>query len=289
MAQKTLETKMLELFKNAIKGTGIKDIYWSGGVASNIKANMLIRHIAKDWFVFPAMGDGGLALGAAFLANKEFNDVRSYVFDDVYLGDGFSDVETEKILKENKLNYTKEKDIAKKAAQLILSGKIVLWFQGRTEFGPRALGNRSILAPAGLQGIKDTLNIMVKNRDWFQPFCPTILEEDAKKVFLDYDGRPDRLMTMGYKVRPEMLSLMTNVVNVDSTARPQMLGKENKLFRKLLLEIKKKNKIGVTLNTSFNIHGFPICNTPEDAVVALKTTRCQYLAIGTFLVRQNED
>jgi len=287
MAQKTLEIKMLELFANAIKQTKIRDVCWSGGVASNIKANMLVRKIAHDWYVFPAMGDGGLALGAALLANNEFYKISSYKNEDIYFGDGFSNREIEEVLKKSKgIKYAKERDIAKKVAGLVLSGKIVLWFQGRTEFGPRALGNRSILASAESYGIKDTLNMMVKNRDWFQPFCPSLLEEDARLIFCDYDNRPARFMTMGYMVKKDRMKQMANVINVDNSARPQMVGNENMLFRRLLLEVKKRNKLGVVLNTSFNIHGMPICNTPQDAIIVLKATRCRYLAIGNFMVEQ---
>lgn len=286
MAQKTLETNVQKLATNAMDHTGIKDIILSGGVMSNIKANMLVRKQSKKWFVFPHMGDGGLALEAAMLANREFHNVNNYNHNNIYFGDEFTDEQVEKALRKNNMKYSIQKDISGQSAELLNKGNIVLWFQGRTEFGPRALGNRSILAPSYNPGIKDTLNIMVKNRDWFQPFCPSMLLDDAPRLFSDYDNIPDHYMTMGYMVKNSALPKMSNVINVDNSARPQMVGDENPRYRSLLAGIKKKQGVGVVLNTSFNIHGYPICNTPDDAVQSFITTKCKYLAINDFLVQQ---
>ena len=288
MAQKTLEKNLIELFSNSIKETGIKNIAWAGGVASNIKANMKIRHLPEvdRWFVFPHMGDGGLALGAALFLNYKKNGIWNYKFEDVYLGPDYSDNEIEEKLKSNKMDYHHEKDIEKYVSDLITDDKIVFLFQGRMEFGPRALGNRSILAPSFSLKAKNDLNLRIKRRIWYQPFCPSILEEDAGKIFSDYDYR-ERFMTMGFMVKEKFEDQMAAVINVDGSARPQMLKDENPVFSQILKNIKKKKGFGAILNTSFNLHGYPIVNTPEDAIDVMKKTKNIYMAIGSYIVEQN--
>ncbi|MBU4493657.1 MAG: hypothetical protein KKA61_04760, partial [Nanoarchaeota archaeon] len=287
MAQYTLEKKMLELFKNSINATGIKNVCWSGGVASNIKANMRIRLESglKDWFVFPHMGDGGLALGAAMQINFELNNVSSYDFDNIYFGTDYKDDYIEKELKKYKMPYLIQDNISKEVGNLISSGEIVLWFQDRMEYGPRALGNRSIITLASKKELKDKLNIMIKKRDWFQPFCPTILEEDAKKFIGDMGGF-DKFMTMAYTTRKEARPKIEAVMNVDNSIRPQILGNENKKYRRVIEQVKRNTGDGIILNTSFNIHGYPIVMTPEDAIKSFKIIKAKYLAMGNFLVKQ---
>jgi len=285
MAQTTLERNLVNLFSNAIEKTGLKDVAWCGGVASNIKANMKIRQLTdiNKWFVFPHMGDGGLALGAALLLNFEENGIRNYKFNDAYLGPEYTQGEIEDALKKNKMDYTYEKNIESHIADLIDEDKIVFLYQGRMEFGPRALGNRSIIAPSSSLDSKNDLNLKIKKRVWYQPFCPTILEEDADKIFIDYDY-PDHFMTMGFMVRKEYRDEMAAVTNVDGSARPQMLGDENQRYKKILKEIKKKTGFAAVLNTSLNMHGYPIVNTPEEAIDLMKKTKSHHMAIGDFLV-----
>ncbi len=285
MAQKTLEKKLLELFSNAVKETGIKDVAWTGGVASNIKANMKIRHLPEieKWFVFPHMGDGGLALGAAQIYNFEENGICNYKFDNVYFGPKYSEETIENALNKNKFKYSYEKDIEKHVAELINQNEIVFLFNGRMEFGPRALGNRSILASRSSLDSKNDLNLKIKKRVWYQPFCPSILKEDAEKIFSDYDY-PERFMTMGFMVKKEYRKDMAAVTNADGSARPQMVSNENSEFKKILNEIKKKTGIGAVLNTSFNIHGFPIVNTPDEAIEVMRKTENKYMAIGKYFV-----
>jgi len=153
------------------------------------------------------------------------------------------------------------------------------------EYGPRALGNRSIITLASKKELKDKLNIMVKKRDWFQPFCPTILKEDAKKFIGDTNGI-DKFMTMAYTTMKESRPNIKAVMNVDNSIRPQILGNENKKYRGVIEQVKKNTGDGIILNTSFNIHGYPIVMTPEDAIKSFKITKAKYLAIGNFLVKQ---
>ncbi len=286
MVQRTLEINALKLFKNAIKKTGLRNVAWAGGIASNIKNNMRIRKESglKRWFVFPHMGDGGLALGAALYINSKLNNISNYEFKHVFLGPEYSEQDIVKALKRHKwLRYKKVRDIARVAADAICNNEIVMWFQGRMEYGPRALGNRSILASAYSRDVKDRLNVQLKKRDWFQPFCPSVLAEDSKRLFEDVD-QYDRFMTMGYMAREGIAKKIVAVLNVDNSARPQMLLDENPRYRKLLEYVKQKTGYGIVLNTSFNIHGYPIVNTPLDAIKSMKEGKAKYLAIGDYWV-----
>ena len=203
MAQKTLEHYIIKLIQNIIKETGINKIALSGGVASNVKVNMKIRSLqeCEECFVFPHMGDGGLALGAAMFLNYMLNEVTSYNFNSILFGLEYSGEEIEKELKLSNLNYITPLNLEKETAELIAQGNIILWFQDRMEYGPRALGSRSILALPNDSNIKDELNLRLKKRVWYQPFCPTILEEDAPVLLEDFYGKPNYFMTMAYEVR----------------------------------------------------------------------------------------
>jgi carbamoyltransferase len=287
MAQKTLEAHACQLFRNAIEETGLKNVCWSGGVAANIKLNRILRLFSglKKWFVFPHMGDGGLAVGAALYVDSLLNGSKGYKLENVYLGPEFSENLIESELKNHsKINYEFRDDNAELAGDLISEENYVFWFEGRMEYGPRALGNRSILAPAFSQKIKDELNLKVKRRNWFQPFCPSLLEEESKKFFEDYGGMPDRFMTMGFMSRPEVRDRVKAVIHVDGSSRPQMVCDENKNYRKLIKQIKKNTGDGIVLNTSFNIHGEPIVCSPTDAVDTMIRTKTKYMILGNFFV-----
>lgn len=288
MAQKALERHVLQLFKNAINETGVKNVCWSGGVASNIKLNRVLRLNSglEDWFVFPQMGDGGLAVGAAMHVAHMLEGTEPKRIDHVYFGPDFSDENIKKSLQEfsNQVGYEEVKSPSNAACDLLEKGNYIFWFQGKMEYGPRALGNRSILAPADSEDVKEDLNLMVKQREWFQPFCPSLLEEDAGKLFEDYDKIPDKFMTMGYMLRNQLKKKYAPISNVDSSVRPQMVGDENQKYKELLKNIKKKSDVGVVLNTSFNIHGEPIVCTPEDALNTMMRTKTKYMILGDFLV-----
>jgi len=287
MAQRTIEKHITQLFKNVIEETGIRNVCWSGGIASNIKVNLKVRHESgmKEWFVFPHMGDGGLAAGVALYLSLQETGSKGKRLKDAYLGNEFTNEEIEESLRKYRKKISMEywQDIAKYAGEFIADGNFLLWYQGRMEFGPRALGNRSILAPASPIEIKDKLNLQIKKRSWFQPFCPSLLEEHAEKIFSDVDSF-DGFMTMGYWTRPELRDKIISVINVDGSARPQMLGKENPGFRKLIETVAKKTGHGIILNTSFNLHGYPIVNTPEDAIDMMLKSKAPIMAIGNFLV-----
>jgi carbamoyltransferase len=286
MAQRTVEKHMLQLFKNAIEQTGIKDVCWAGGIASNIKANRILRlHSGmKRWFVFPHMGDGGLAAGAALYADNMLNGSRGSKLENAYLGPEYSDEEIKEEIKKHDVKFEQRSDVAKLAGELVAKGEFLFWFQGRMEYGPRALGNRSIVASAFSLELKNRLNMQVKKREWFQPFCPSLLEEDAKKIFEDYDGMPDRLMTMGYMTFPKIRDRVVSVIHVDGSSRPQMVGSENKKYREMIERVKRVIGDGIVLNTSFNIHGEPIVCSPKDAIETMIATKTKHMVMGDYLV-----
>lgn len=287
MAQRTLEVKVLELAQNAMNTTGLNQLCLAGGLFSNVKVNRLLRLLprVRRCFVFPNMGDGGLPLGAAFAANYQLNKIHHTPLKNLCLGPQYSDEEIEDTLKESGRSYKKSGDIVKETAEIIAAGGIVFWFQGRMELGPRALGARSILARPDSVDIKDILNLRLKKRVWYQPFCPSMLEEDAEEILEDYDGNTNRFMTMAYMVREDMRDSVRGVINVDGSCRPQIVGEESSLYHQLLREVRKRTGHGILLNTSFNLHGEPIVCSPRDAVRTMIDTRNEYMAIGSFLVK----
>ncbi|EQD40916.1 Carbamoyltransferase [mine drainage metagenome] len=288
MAQQLLEAAMLKFVGNAIGRYNIGDVVMAGGTFSNVKANMRIRSLdaLKHWYVFPHMGDGGIALGAAMYAGHMLTGSTSYSFSP-YLGSAYTDEETARVLKGERPFVMQEEspvEQASHAAELIDKGNYIFWFHDRMEYGPRALGNRSILAPTGSEGVKDRLNTYVKKREWFQPFAPSMLEEDAGKV-LEYDSKgADKFMTTAYIVRKDMREMTRAVMHIDGSARPQMVGGENPAYYRLLKKVKDKSGIGMVLNTSFNIHGMPIVLNPYDAAETMKKTKTKYMFINGFFV-----
>lgn len=292
MAQRVLEKNILDLVRNALANTGLNRIALAGGVFSNVKVNMKIGELAglEGMFVFPHMGDGGLAIGAAMRVNHERFGADGYRLGDLYLGPAYGEEDILDALKDGKDSFRRIEDPAREAARLILKGEIILWFQGRMEIGPRALGNRSILARPDDRGVKDRLNIHVKNRVWYQPFCPSMLIEDADAL-LELNGqRPggNRFMTTAFRVRPEALNLMEGVINIDGTCRPQFVGDETPRYRELLETLKEKLGRGIVLNTSFNVHGEPMVCSPRDALNTLRKTGIRYLFLEDYCVENSD-
>lgn len=297
MAQRVLEKSAVALAGEALKRTGLKRMAVAGGIFSNIKMNMRLAGLPglERIFVFPHMGDGGLAIGAALAVNRALHGGSACRLPDLYLGPSYTN---ERILESvgseipplssatGPFRIHRPDDRAAQAARLILDGEIILWFQGRMEIGPRSLGHRSILARPDDRRIKDRLNLLLKKRVWYQPFCPSMLVEDAPAL-LETEGqeiRDNRFMTMGFRVRPERLALMEGVINVDNTCRPQFVGDEAPQYRALLLRLKEALGFGVVLNTSFNLHGEPMVCTPGEAVEMLRRTGIRYLFMEDWLI-----
>ncbi|MCG6552510.1 MAG: hypothetical protein L7F77_09300 [Candidatus Magnetominusculus sp. LBB02] len=290
MAQRTLEAKVIALIENALHATRCKYIAMSGGVFSNIRVNMLVDELkgVTGSFIFPHMGDGGLALGAAMAANYKLNNISRYEFNDVFFGPDFGSQAIVDTLNKYNLKYTKYEDadeLIKETAALIAAGQIVFWFQGRMEYGPRALGHRSILAMANSEEIKNHLNLRLKMRVWYQPFCPSILDEDFRYFAAAPETPPfDKFMTRGYRLMPGAASEMKGVISLAGTCRPQAVSERDGRYYSLLREVKRLTGRGIVLNTSFNLHGDPLVCSPEDAAKTFIATNNDYMVIENFMV-----
>jgi len=172
-------------------------------------------------------------------------------------------------------------------ADLLQQRQVVLWFQGRMEYGPRALGHRSVLARPDCPELRDRLNLVLKRRVWYQPFCPSILESDARRVLADWKGTPNRHMTMAYMVREPHRAALAGVMNIDGSCRPQIVRDDaNDPFAVLLREVRTRSGLGALLNTSFNIHSEPLVCSPAEALRVHDVSGADALAIGSFLIRQ---
>ncbi|MDE1869122.1 MAG: hypothetical protein KGH60_04130 [Candidatus Micrarchaeota archaeon] len=291
--QMHVQNQVLAIVKQWVAETGLRNVAVSGGFFSNVITNMLIEQLpeVKNLFIFPQMGDGGLPYGAAcyidFMLNGALNAKQIQT---IYFGPSYQDAEISQSIKDGrkrmKLDVSEVKDPAKEAAHIITKEKkVILWFQGGMEYGPRALGNRSVLAIPNDQHSRDTINMIIKKRPYYQPFASSVLEVDAKKLFTDYVA-PNRFMTSANHLKEDYYDDMVAAAHVDHTTRPQILGKENRLYRDLILEVKKSTGIGAVLNTSLNKHGKPMAMSPEDAIWTLENTGADTLVIGNYVVRK---
>ncbi len=284
--QHILELLISKLTDNIKAKTNINKFCLAGGVFLNVKANMLLNQQKKEIWPFPVAGDNGLALGAALQTYYELTDKKTHPLENLYLGPEFSDSEIKSALDQSKLAYAKEKDIPSCVAELLTQQKIIAWFQGRMEFGPRALGSRSILADPRNADVKDIVNARVKFREPFRPFCPSMLYE-AKDDYL-CDATESPYMNIAFKVTSDKAKDIPAVVHVDGTVRPQTVRKEvNPKYWSLIAAFKKITGVPVILNTSFNVKGEPIVCTPQDAINCFKKSDIDYLAINNFLVRKH--
>jgi carbamoyltransferase len=260
----------------------------AGGVGLNSVANgRLVRESGfKDVYVMPAVGDNGTAIGAAFYVhNCLLGRPRSFLHNDPYVGTGYENETIGKILDDCKLEYRHLPDGVLEAAtaDLLRQGRIVGWFQGRMEIGPRALGNRSILADPTRPDMKDRINAQVKHREPFRPFAPSCPIEDTPRYF--EQEVEDPFMLKVCNVRPEQREAIPAVTHVDGTARLQTVHREtNSRYYRLLREFEQKSGVPVLLNTSFNVMGEPIVESPLDAIRCFFTTGLDYLVLGNYVV-----
>ena len=283
--QKCLEIHLFTLLDLLHSRTGSANLCLAGGVAYNSVANGRFRQNTpfQKIFIQPAAGDSGTALGAAFyLWNTVLGHPRSYVMNDTYLGPEFSELELERAIRSFGASYLRCEGIEDRAAELLAAGKIVGWYQGRMEFGPRALGNRSILADPRQSEIKDVLNLRIKHRESFRPFAPAILEEYMGEYF--EDSCPSPFMLMVFKVRPEKRDSIPATRHIDNTGRVQSVSKAvNPRFWNLIESFRRRTGIPLVLNTSFN-ENEPIVCSPQDALHCFATTKMDALALGNFLI-----
>ena len=286
--QDACEVAMLELVKLATEKTGCRNVCLAGGVALNSKANGKIQASGRvdNIFIQPAASDDGVALGAAFAPYLDGGgQLPMKPMRHAYLGPEFSDDEIEKSLRTYKLRATKLTDIAGTTADLLASGKIIGWFQGRMEFGPRALGHRSILADPRDPEMNAKVNNAVKFREWWRPFAPSMLKEVAGE-YLEHDC-DSPFMILTNPVRPEKRNVIPSVTHVDGSARPQTVEKEiNPLYWNLINDFGKRTGVPVIMNTSFNLRGEAIVNTPTDAIRTFFSSGMDILVIGSYLVEK---
>ena len=290
--QKALEEAFVNLGRDAFKRTGLRKFALSGGCALNCNSNsrLAAQEFCDDIFIQPASHDGGIALGAALEAMHRVGDgdfVEGY--DHAYWGPGYSNEEIEKILKEAKISYKRSEHIEKDTAHHVAAGKIVGWFQGRSELGPRALGNRSILANPGIEGMNDKVNVDVKHREVWRPFAPSVTKEDAPKYFEGLEKMDESpFMLQTHYVRNEFRDKLPAITHTDGSARIQTVTeKQNPRYYMFLKELEKLTGLPVVMNTSFNDVGEPIVQTPKDAVRCFFATGFDVLAIGDFLVEKH--
>lgn len=284
-AQQHLERLVLKLITHYSAANNTSKICLAGGVALNCVMNQAIMNAAfvNDVFIQPATGDAGISLGAAWLA-CERNGIKPVQPQTTYLGPEFNSEEIRTTLKSCGLHFTELTNVAGTAANLLAEKKVIGWFQGRMEFGPRALGNRSILALPTDATMQHTVNLKVKLRESFRPFCPSILEEDAP-VYFEGKKAASPYMTITYKAKGPQCHNIPAVIHVDGTARIQTVNpSQNPLYYNLLQRIKELTGHGVLLNTSFNLSHEPIVCTPRHAAATFYSSGLDALVIGNFLV-----
>ncbi len=291
--QKFTEETLLTITRYLHQETGLEKLCLGGGLFLNCVANSKILEQGpfKEIFIQPAAGDSGGALGAAVYAyNCIHKNPRSCVMRHAYLGTGYSDVQIERILLNHNIVFKKFDDegLSKCVAQKIADNKIVGWFQGRMEFGPRALGNRSILGNPCNPDMKELLNAKVKHREPFRPYAPVVLEERADEFFELSGTSP--FMLLAPMVKGDKRDVIPGVVHVDGTARVQTVaqGANQKLWR-LIKDFEVITGVPIIINTSFNLRGEPVVCSPEDAIACFKQSDMDYLVLGNFIVDKEGD
>ncbi len=286
--QRALENAVLQIAHDLHRRTGLRRLCYAGGTALNAVLNArLVRETPfEDVFVQPAANDAGTAIGSAlYVDHAVLGNPRRYVMQSAALGPSYSDGACRRALTVAGLEGRELQDHerAREVAQLLADGKVVAWFEGRMEVGPRALGHRSILADPRRSEMKDVINAKVKHREGFRPFAPAVLVE-ATQDYFDWD-RPSPFMLFVAKVLPERRATIPAVLHVDGTARLQTVDRSsNPPFRELLEAFASLTGVPVLLNTSFNVMGEPIVCSPDDAIACFRKTAIDALLLGRFLV-----
>lgn len=294
-AQKVLEEKLLVIAKQVKRQTGEENLCYAGGVALNGVANWRIFKEAgfKNIFIHPAAGDSGGALGAAlYVYYHIFNKPRRFRFEHVYWGEENTEEQIEDFVRENNIGAIKlsDKQIAEKTVDLLKKKKVVGWVRGRFEWGPRALGARSILADPRSKKMKDLVNSKIKFREAFRPFAPVVLYDKGEKYFDIGDGKIQPILEymLGVvPVRKEWQSKLGAITHVDGTARPQFIRKEiNPTYYNVVKNFGEETGISVLLNTSFNLKGESIVNRTQEAYNTFMRSGLDALVIGNYLIKK---
>ncbi len=288
--QKVTEEVMLTGARAIRQATGTEYLCMAGGVALNCVANGRILREAgfRDIWVQPAAGDAGGALGvASYLYHKISGAPRSYVMRHAYLGPDYSDEEIAAFLQTHGIPHQRlsPDELVATVGRLLAENNVIGWFQGRMEFGPRALGARSILANASHPDMKDILNEKIKHREQFRPFAPAVLLEETPNYFALGPEHESPYMLLVADVLPDKRALLPAITHVDGTARLQTVtAEENGLYYQIIREFFRHTGVPVIVNTSFNVRGEPIVNTPAEAYNCFSHTDMDYLVLGSYLV-----
>lgn len=285
--QALLERTVIRLIRWAVGETGLPRVCIGGGVGLNVKLNSKIFEMPEvsDVFAHPLCGDSGAACGAALLACYRETGVTPEWLRTLALGYEESPARIEELLKITKVSYEKPQDIAEAVAAELERGRVVGWFQGRMEAGPRALGQRSILANPTQEIFRDRVNAIVKFREEWRPFCPSMLEEYAGTYFDRHTCAP--FMIMAFRANEALRRDAPAIVHVDGTARVQLVSRETTpLYHRMIDAFRRRTGVSVVLNTSFNVKGEPIVCTALDALRTFWGSGIDVLAIGEFLIRK---
>ncbi len=288
--QRVLEDRVLEICNYLHKSTGADYLVISGGVALNSVMNgRIVRETPfRDVYVMPAAGDNGTSIGAAYyLYNGILKKPRNFEHNNPYTGTEYSNEQIERVLAGAKLKLTYAEDITQKAAELLAEGKIIGWFQGPMEIGPRALGSRSILANPAFPQMKDKINAEVKFREAYRPFAPSALEESYRDYF-DLDVKAPFMLKV-CQVREDKKEIIPAITHVDGSARLQTVNREtHPKYHELISKLGRLTGVPVVLNTSFNIQGEPLVESPKDAIRCFYSTGLDALCIGNYILEKEQ-
>lgn len=296
-AQAVFEEIFFHVLVDLHRRTGMTRLALAGGCALNSAANGKIfeRTPFREVFIQPAAGDDGTAIGAAFhVEHTVLGRPRRFVMEHAYTGPAFDDAQVQQALDAQRsaagwdasiqVERLTDGDLFTRVAAAIAAGKVVGWFQGAMEYGPRALGNRSIVADPRRPDMKDILNTRIKHRETYRPFAPSVLEERVDKYF--ERSEPSPFMMLVYKVREAERARVPAITHVDQTGRLQTVSKRsNPRYHALISEFERQTGVGLVLNTSFNEHE-PIVATPEDAIRCFSKTRMDVLALGNWILER---
>jgi carbamoyltransferase len=288
--QRVLEEQMFEIVFPWLEREGTRNLSCAGGIFLNVKLNQHIWETGKveKQHIFPNAGDSGLAVGAALYACHEMDPETPYpILEHLYFGNEYTNDEVKEVLDLRKIHYHWVDDPSKYAAEQLAKNKIVAWFQGKMESGPRALGNRSILMSANRPENKDLINAKVKFREGFRPFCPSILWE-KKEDYLEH-CRDEFFMITSFTCKPEKRDKVPAVVHADQTLRPQTVKKDfNERYWNLINEFGNLTGEYLVMNTSFNLMGEPIMSHPRDAIRCFYDNGMDTLVIGNFVLEKEK-
>ncbi|MDD5415755.1 MAG: carbamoyltransferase C-terminal domain-containing protein [Candidatus Daviesbacteria bacterium] len=289
--QKLFEDLVVQWVKNAIKQTKLNKIVCAGGSFLNVKLNKLIRELNEvdEVFFYPAAEDGGSAVGAALEGYYRFcqqNKIsaKKIQISDIYYGQSFSDEQITEFIKSKRLKNVARKVSPAKIAKLLTQGKIIARFSGRDEWGPRALGNRSIMADPRDMRVIRKINFAIKQRDFWMPFAPAVLEEDQGRYFKKSRFAP--YMIEAFDTTDEAQEIIAGLHPYDLTGRPQTVNNWNPCWQAIIREFKKLTSVGGIVNTSFNLHGYPLVGNLEQALWTFRNSRLDGLLLGDWLIEK---